>query len=396
MAALTHLFYEDWANLPDLVLTQVFSYLSEVERCRIGATCRHWLQYLDTSQHWRTFNCVFCLPADRKQVKCIEKYGHFISRLTIYINHTQEENTNNALAVLNHLSSLENVHLSYLSIVLTGEILMGDVIDNFNKGLQTLLTKIGQNKEKSTLKHLTVPYIIFMYNIDNLIDCISSACPNLEYLNISINPFPFYIWLNVVADRMKILVLNCRQIQVLCFPYSSLSDNVLKALSQAGRKPLQRLEIVCTRYDTIPLLYKAWSHNTSSEGWSSLVTAHPGLKVVLKFQFGCHCISEIMMPGIPVQELCLDVPSLDIPIYPEINKAVVYYEQMLEKLVVSCDPSRELQESILNAARRCKKLKALYVYCVLDKDVIDQILELCPLMRDTKDYILKWTNDPEP
>ncbi|BFZ13261.1 hypothetical protein BsWGS_16300 [Bradybaena similaris] len=387
MAALTHLFYEDWANLPDLALIRVFSYLSEVERCRVGATCRHWLQCLDTSQLWRTVKCDFELPANRKQVKCIEKYGHFISRLTIDIDHTQEENTHNALAVLNHLSSLENVYLSYLALALKGERVLDYVIDNFNIALQKLFTKIGQETEKSTLKHLKVPYLVFHFN-DNLIDYISSACPNLEYLNIYISDL--CIRLNVLPDRMKILALKCRKIQVLCLPYTSLSDDVLMALSEAGRQPLQRLEILCTVYNNIEFLHGTWSHGVSSEAWSRLLTANPDLKVALK-SFGCNCISEIMKPEIPVQELCLNASTFDTPIYPEINKAVVYYEQMLEKLVVSSNPSKELQESLLDAAQRCTKLKALYVYCVLDKDVIDRILELCPLIRDTRDYILKWT-----
>ncbi|BFZ13268.1 hypothetical protein BsWGS_16307 [Bradybaena similaris] len=390
MAALTQLFYEDWANLPDPILTQVFSYLSEVERCRVGATCKHWLQFLETPQLWRTFNCVFELPEDRKQVKCLEKYGHFISSLTISINYEQEKNKNNALAVLKHLSCLENVRLSHLSIVFngssawSGDCYFGKPLQKlFGIALQKLFTKIGEKNEKSTLKHLNLPSFAGYFN-DKLLDKISATCPNLEYLNFVSRVAFFKLYVN----NMVMLVLKCRKIQELHVYFTHLSDDVLKALSETDRKPLQRLGVICTIDDE-------FEHELSSAAWSTLLTANPDLKVSLKFEYGSllKWPSKIMKPEIPVQELYLTTTMFDPAIHLQINKAVAYYEQMLEKLVVKSSPSRELQESLLDVARRCKNLKALYVYCVLDKDVIDRILELCPLMRDTRDYFLECSTD---
>ncbi|BFZ13264.1 hypothetical protein BsWGS_16303 [Bradybaena similaris] len=374
MAALTQPFYEDWANLPDLVLIQVFSYLSVVERCRVGATCKHWLQCLEMPKFWTTFKCVFRLPADTLHIKYIKKFGCFISKLTIYIDHTQGNNIYMAIAALKHLSNLKNLQLSYLSIIFKDKSPLCYGGDDFKLALQRLFTKIGE--KKCTLKHLNLPCLAVKFK-DKLIDDISSTCPNLEYLNISRNSFMF----SFSPRRMKILALKCREIQVLHLYYDSLSNDVLKALSKAGRKPLQRLGIVC---------YRSSLHDLSSEAWSSFLTANPDLKVVLKFEHGCppHRISKIMKPELPVQELHLTMFNPQIS--QVINKAVVYYEQMLEKLVVSSNPSRELQESLLDAVLECKKLKALYVHCDLDKDVIDRILELCPQIRDTRNCILKW------
>ncbi|BFZ13259.1 hypothetical protein BsWGS_16298 [Bradybaena similaris] len=383
MAALTPLFYEDWANLPDPILTEVFSYLSVKERCRVGATCKHWLQCLGTPQLWRTFNCGFYLPAHGKLLRCVEQYGHFISRLTIFLNQKEAENRKNAIAVLEHLSSLENIHLSYLSIVFKGENPLFYGGHEFMVALEKLFTKIGLKKEKSKLKHLNLSGLQANLN-DDFIDKISANCPNLEYLNIlnkilvcSVSP---YCIMN--------LVLKCKRLQVLHLYHASLSDDVLKALAEADRKPFKRFGIVCRRHEK-------YGDDLSSEAWSNLISANPDLKVELGFDHTCplHRIAEIMKPEIPVQELHL---ATFTRIYPEINTAVSYYEHVLEKLVVQTRPSRELQESLLDAAGRCKKLKALYVYCVLDKDVVDRILELCPLMRESRNYILKWTMDPEP
>ncbi|BFZ13270.1 hypothetical protein BsWGS_16309 [Bradybaena similaris] len=384
MAALIQLFYEDWANLPDPILTQVFSYLSEVERCRVGATCKHWLQCLETPQLWRTFNCAFDLPAHRKQVKCLEKYGHFISRLTISINYEQEENINNALAVLKHLSCLENVRLSYLSIVSIQPSFMSsdfyfDIASQnlFGTALEKLFTKIGEKKEKSTLKYLNLPSFPGYFD-DKLIDMISATCPNLEYLNI-LSDKSYQL---VYSNRMVMLFLKCRKIQVLHLHYTHLSDEVLKALSEADRKPLLRLKIVCSFSDN-------FSRDLSSATWLRLVAANPDLKVALRFKYGClpHYVSKIMKPEIPVQELCLTTSMLDPSMCLQINMAVAYYEKMLEKLVVKCSsPSRKLPKSLLDAARRCKKLKALYVYSALDEDVFDKLSELCPAIINISDF----------
>ncbi|BFZ13267.1 hypothetical protein BsWGS_16306 [Bradybaena similaris] len=372
MAAFTRLFYEDWANLPDLVLIQIFSYLSEVERWRVGSTCKHWRQCLEIPQLWRTFKCVFEPQEDKKLIKCIKKYGHFIRRLTIFIQY-------NAIEVLKHLSRIENVRLSYLSIDCKGVNVFCGYYSLFF--VKRLFTKIGEKKEKSTLKHLSLTSCSGEF-IDNLIVKISATCPNLEYFTFLRDGCMSKIFLN----RMVILALKCRKIQTLHLYYTSLSDGVLKALSEAGRKPLQRLKIVCSLH---------YNFDLSSAAWSCLLAANPDLKVSLIFEYGCspHCISKIMKPEIPVHELYLTANRFDPATYLQINMAVAYYEQMIEKLVVLSRPSRELQQSLLYAAGRCKKLKALYVDCVLDKDVIDQILELCPLVRDTKDYILKWSKD---
>lgn len=375
--------YEDWANLPDPLITQIFSYLSVIERCRAGTTCKHWQQCLDTPHLWRSFSCGFYLPAHGQILKCVRQYGHFVSRLTIFLNQKEEENRTNAVSVLEHIASLEEVRLSHLSVVFKGENPLFYGGQEFMTALTKLFNKIGQSKGKSRLKYLNLSGLQSNFN-DDFINQISTNCSNLEYLNILNKILVCSVSPNCIADLMQ----KCRKISVLHLYHTSLSDDVLKVISESNRQPLLRLGIVCRRHEK-------YGEDLSSEAWSNLLLTNPDLKVELGFDHTCplHRVSEIMKPEIPVEQLHLETFTR---IYPEINTAVAYYEHILEKLVVQTRPSRELQEALLGAAQRCRKLKALYVYCVLDKQVIDQILDLCPIMKQTGNYILRWKMDPEP
>ncbi|KAH9515487.1 hypothetical protein Btru_011165 [Bulinus truncatus] len=360
---------EDWANLPDHIVALIFSHLSVTERCLAGATCKHWLQCLETPLLWRKFLCGFFLPGHGRLVKCVEQYSHLITRLTITLNQRETENRKNALSVIDSLTSLNEVHLTHLTIQFKGENPLFYGGHEFMTALSKLFTKLGDKKEASPLKYLNFSGL--QVNFDNeFINGIARNCPNLEYLNI-LNKI---LVCCVSPDCLASLVEKCRKLKVLHVYHTSLNDEVIKKFAEPNRVSLQRLGIVCRRHEK-------YGEDISSEAWSKLMHANPDLKVELGFDHTTplHRVAEIIKPEIPVQELHL---ATFTTIYDEINTAASYYENTLEKLVVQTRPCRELNDAVLNAAQRCKKLNTLYVYCVLDKSVIDKILELHPVMKE--------------
>ena len=44
-----------WEQLPELVLTQVFSYLGRTDRASAAQVCRHWNQVVSSPCLWRNF-----------------------------------------------------------------------------------------------------------------------------------------------------------------------------------------------------------------------------------------------------------------------------------------------------------------------------------------------------
>ncbi|XP_055891782.1 F-box/LRR-repeat protein 8-like [Biomphalaria glabrata] len=374
---------EDWANLPDHVVALIFSYLSVAERCRAGAACKHWLQCLETPFLWRNFNCGFFLPGHGQLVKCVEQYSHLISRLTITLNQREVENRKNALSVIDCLTELSDLRLTHLTIQFKGENPLFYGGHEFMTALSKLFSKIGEKKENSLLKYIN--FSDLQVNFDNeFMNGIARNCPNLEYLNI-LNKI---LVCCVSPDCMVLLVDKCRKLKTLHVYHTSLNNEVMKKLSEPNRVPLRRLGIVCRRHEK-------YGEDIASEAWSNLIHANPDLKVELGFDHTTplHRVAEIIKPEIPVQELHL---ATFTRIFDEINTAASYYEHTLEKLVVQTRPCKELNEAILNVAQRCKRLNTLYVYCILDKSVIDKILELHPLMKERGTFILKWELEKEP
>ncbi|XP_059171106.1 F-box/LRR-repeat protein 8-like [Physella acuta] len=375
--------FEGWANLPDPIIVHTLTYLSVADRCRAGQTCRHWHQCLATPLLWKEFNCGFFYPQHGKLLKCMEQYSHFITKLTIALNQKEIENRKHAISAVELIAGLDEIRLTHLTIQFKGENPYFYGGSEFIEALLHLLCMVGKQKGKYTLKYLN--FSDLQVNFDNsFLSGIANNCPNLEYLNI-LNKS---LVCNVSPEGVAYLVHQCRKLQVLHLYHTSLTDDVLKKLSEPGRGALQRLGVVCRRDEK-------YGEDISADAWSELVHTNPDLKVELGFDHTCplHRVSEILKAEIPVEELHL---STFTRIYDEINIAVAYYANTLQKLVVHTRPSQELNDALLNVAQKCWKLHTLYVYCVVDKSVIERILESCPRMREKGTYILKWQKDPEP
>ncbi|CAL1532318.1 unnamed protein product [Lymnaea stagnalis] len=375
----------DWANLPDPIITHILTYLSVTERFRAGSTCQHWLQCLETPLLWRTFSCGFFFPKHGEILKCFDQFSHFITNLTITLNQGDEQNRKNAVSVIEQLTELDDLRLTHLTIQFKGDNPLFYAGLEFLTALNKLFTKMGDvgKNGASSLKYLNLSGL--QANFDNeFINTISENCPNLEYLNI-LNKV---LVCCVSPDCMTTLIQRCRKLKILHIYHTSLSDEVIKKFTESNRAPLQRLGIVCRRHEK-------YGEDISSEAWSELLSTNPDLKVDLGFDHTTplHRVAQIIKPEIPVVELHLQTFTM---IYEEVNLAASFYEDTLEKLIVQTRPSKELNEALLNVAQKCKKLQTLYVYCLLEKTVVDKILELRPKMKERGSYILKWEMEAEP
>ncbi|GFO25341.1 F-box/lrr-repeat protein 8 [Plakobranchus ocellatus] len=373
---------EDWANLPDPILTHIFSHLTVVDRCRSAGVCHHWKHCLEIPLLWRKFSCGFFLPSSGKLIKCVEKYGCHVRDLSIELNQSQRENRANAVAALDHLASLSEPRLTHLTISFRGENPLFYAGQEFTSALCRLFQAIGKSRECS-LKYLNLKGLESNFT-DEFVNSLGTNCKNLEYLNI-LNKV---LICNIAPQSMVDLIKNCKKLKVLHLYHASLSNEVLNALAQPDRQPLIKLGVVCRRQEK-------YGEDLTAEAWSNLTARSPSLKVELGFDHTCplHRVSEIMKPEIPVQELHL---LTFCRIYPEVRLAASFYNDTLVKLVTYTRPSKELEDALLEVAQRCSLLHTLYVYCVVRKETVDKILEMCPVMKKAKTYILKSEIEPEP
>ena len=373
---------EAWGSLPDTILTQIFFHLNVVDRCKASCVCRHWMHCIEIPLLWRKFSCGFFLPTQGNIIKCLKKYGRHVRDLSIELNQSEKTNRNNAVAVIDHVASLKEPRLTHLTISFRGENPLFYAGQEFTSALKRLFETIGKS-DHCSLTHVNLRGLESNFT-DEFVNTLSSNCKNLEYLNL-LNKV---LVCNISAESIVTLIKKCKKLKILHMYHASLSNNVLHAFAQSEREPLQRLGIVCRRQEK-------YGEDLIPSAWSDLLIRSPGLKVELGFDHTCplHRVSEIMKPEIPVQELHLVTFSR---IYPEVRLAASYYRETLVKLVVQTRPSKELEEALLEVAQHCFLLHTLYVYCIVRKEIVNRILELCPAMKTKKTYILKSEMEPEP
>ena len=241
----------------------------------------------------------------------------------------------------------------------------------------------GETRTSSQLTSIDLSGFAVPYD-DSVVNVIALNHPNLERLNL-VNQI-----LNnkVSPDALYNLIYKCRKLKDLKIFYTSMTEENMLALADNNRLPLEHLGLSCRRevkfFRTIP-----------SEAWTNLVAKIPNLRVTLFFDHTCPLkkVSKIMKPEIPVQILQLETYTM---IYSELNQAALAYADTLEMLVVQTRYSDELGKALINISTTCHKLKELYVYCVLKRWVVEEILSNLPHLQESHHYILRWKQSPEP
>ncbi|XP_035824901.1 F-box/LRR-repeat protein 8-like [Aplysia californica] len=376
--------YADWANLPEPLVTHILSFLSALERCRVGATCKNWRESLDNPVLWKTMKCGFFLPAHGNLLKFVQRYGQFVNNLTVALNQKETVNRMNAIAVFKTLNDLDHIRLTHITVQFKGDNPLFYAGQEFMAVLSSLFEKMGQQPAAyRSIRYLNFREMKANFEVD-FISHIAASCPQLEYLNI-LNGM---LVCKVSPHSMVDLVQRCEMLKELHLYHCSLSNDVLRMFTEPGRQQLLKLGVVCRRAEK-------YGTDISSEAWSALVLANPDLRVDLGFDHTCpyHRIAEILKPEIPVKELHFATYTR---ITLEVNLAKMFYDRTLEKLVVHTKPNAEFEQTLLALVRACRKLHTLYVYGVLRKEVIEEIFTLSPEMKSKGSYILKWEMEPEP
>jgi len=318
-------------------------------------------------------------------VKCLQRHGHHLKKVKVLVDQGIKENRHCACQILEMLSVKGERLLSTISVGFTGENPLFYAGAEFLESLRFLFgaPPKGVKPPLSQILHVDLSGLSAAYD-DQVFNILAENNPQLLSLNI-LNKM---IVCKVSPTCILNLVQKCRKLQELFVYHCSLSDDVLQALTEDGRLPIKHLAIVCRRE-------AKYSKDISTEAWQQLVNYAPDLRVSLGFDHTCPLrkISDIMKSEIPVRELRLETFTR---IDEEVNLASAYYSNTLETLVLNTINSQELGNALINLSLTCKCLRSLYVYCVLNRAVIEEILANCPKMKESKNYILKWKQDPEP
>ncbi|KAL5021278.1 hypothetical protein ScPMuIL_000433 [Solemya velum] len=374
----------NWNGLPDDIIISVFSYLSLQEKYHAALVCKAWYECFLMPPVWFRFRSYFYLPKQDTTLRIINRYAKYIKSLYIELDQATRNNRDNACQVLTTLSRTGGRKVSSLTIKFTGSNPLFFSGQEFMDALTSLFGPPLEGVQPPTkhllevdLSGLNVPYS------DGIFRILGENNPELQTLNIQNK----ILVCKVTSAGLLEFVNCCTKLKDLRVYHCSMSDEILEALATEDREPIQHLGIACRREEK-------YSRDLSSEAWCSVVRRSPRLRVTLWFDHTCPFmkIAMIMKRDIPIIELRLETSTR---LEAEVFQAVLYYHSTLEKLVLFTIKSRGLNEALLYLADKCKRIKSLYVNCILRQNVIERILNKYPEMKEKKTFLLK-SESPEP
>ncbi|XP_077993882.1 F-box/LRR-repeat protein 8-like [Glandiceps talaboti] len=366
-----------WSCLPDHIIIHIFSFLPLQERWQTALVCKSWSECFDHPSLWRYFKFIFKEDEDTKKLKCLEKYGNVLKHVEIQVDQKQKINRDNACTIISGLSRCQERKVQNFTLNFIGENPLffkgGDIINALAElfGPPSLDSNIVFTLKEVDLSRMSVVYSNILFNL------LAENHPTLEKLNI-LNTSLNCNTCSVTPYCILKVVKRCQKLRELACFYCSISEDVLLALAEEDRAPFKKLSIVCRREEK-------YGKDIPESAWEKLVKKHPDMRVCLGFDHTCplHKISSILQPSIPVVVLCLDTYTY---LGQEVQMASAYYGQTLEKLVLHCKVTPDLQRALLSVAENAPNLKSLHCYSVLDQETIDGILLRCPQLES---YTLK-------
>lgn len=376
---------DKWKNLPDHIIVNIFGHLSLSDRYHASLTCKSWQQCFHSQYLWRKF--VFTLnqlDVYENMKECIVQHGHHFRDVLIVLLPKDAKMREDAVGVINQLAQIKQSKLQKFAIRFTGENPLFYAGLEFVNALKTFFGPVSEEMlPRSSLVEVDFSGLQAAFD-DTLIDKLSENHPALEHLNL----FNQILVCKVTPSCILRLVQRCQKLRDLRVYHTSLSSEILETLAEDNRQPIQYLAIGCRRETK-------YEDDLSSEAWQKLKEKVPDFRVSLHFDHTCplHKVADVLKPEIPLKQLRLETFTILID---EIKNVARFYCDTLETLVLQTRDSYELGVALLDLAHSCKRLKCLKVYCVLDKEVVDGILEELPQLRSSGNYILKSEKEPEP
>lgn len=370
--------YLNWSTIPPHILVSVFSYLHPNDRVNPSVVCRDWSECFRQPQVWRrfTFNFDTTKDKDGKALVCVDKYSQELRQVEIMINQTQAESRDRAMYVLDKLIDLKRWKLQEFRFGFTAAnplCFKGKII--LDK-LKLLLNSITDKESVLSLEVIDLSKLDIVLD-DTMLNILSEKHSSLQMVHIQNS----CLIDNITPIGVLKLVSHCTHLQELFLFYHCLTDNVVIALSQKNRSPLQTLSLMCNRSDK-------YLEIVSSAAWKALRESSPDIKLIIRF--------DSTMPRhriIPI--LCSDIPAttIDIHLYAWVHEEIEHIANECHSTLtyLSChtsvDPNSqanvEMIPALLLLVSKCTKLNELHCHCKLPEDTISALRAIRKLTKST-------------
>lgn len=369
-----------WNELPRHIILVVFSHLPLRDRFSASLACKLWSSCFNSPVLWKEI--IFRLEKAEDAQRClvsVDKYGGILRNLRIDLNPKESINCTNASRVLTNLARCKERSLERVSINFTeGNPLFFRGVDILCSLAELFGPPDPKIRFSSFLKVLDLSEMAIAFD-DKLINLLSGNHQHLEVMNMQNKS----LTCRVTPECMEVFVRKCRKLKVLITFYKCLSEQVLFAMTETGREPMQFLSVLCK-------MEEKYHRGITNEAWSVIGCKLPDLKVAIHFDYTTDRdqIRKILLPMIPLAEL--DIRSLS-DVHQEVHLAGKYYHNSLESVTISTTHSDQLEESLVYLAAHSTKLRMLHSFCGLHKSTIQSIREFRP---ELQKYTLQ-ENDTE-
>ncbi|XP_064611421.1 F-box/LRR-repeat protein 8-like [Liolophura sinensis] len=360
-----------WSSLPEHIIVHIFSYLPLSAKYKASMVCSFWNQCFKSQYLWQRFCFQFFVPADTRYLHCVKRFGQYLRHVSIDLDQSDEENRENACAVIHCLArETDKRRVNSIRVRFRGENPLFYAGAEFIANLKILFGPPPETVQPlSQIRCVDLSGLMAALS-EEVLDLLSTHNPELERLNIQNKT----LVCNIFPECMVRVTRRCQGLKDLRLYHFSCSEEVLLSFTEEGRTPLEHLAITCRREEK-------YGKDLSSAAWSSLVKKLPDLRVTLGFDPTCplHKVSTIMKPEIPVSVMLLETYTR---IFDEVNLVTDYYQDKLEKIVINTRTSPEFEAALVKMSRLCTNLHIMKVYnCVLPVKVVEEILrnrsEMC-------------------
>lgn len=331
----------------------------------------------DTPQLWDTFS--FDLDTkkdpDGRSVRCVDKYGTVLKRVTIRVNQSEKVSRDRAVYILKKLSSLEKKNLKSFTFQFSGR---NPLCFNGRDILSEIKSLLKSNDSESASVLTNIDFNKLDIPLDN--DLVNILAANHRHLSVvSIQNKCLHD--NVTPDSIMKLVKGCPSMIELHTFYHAIDAEILEYVAEDDKLKLRKMHLRCNRSDK-------YGSRILSETWATVTKSKPSF--VVAFSFSSNFPRHLMIPV-----LCCNIPlfRISLEVYNWLNDELEHisncFYETLEYISfhTSLDHNRKappgLEPVLRSLVHKCEKLEELHCFCCISEDLVTEIRELRSFRKST-------------
>ncbi|KAH0950529.1 hypothetical protein HN011_001499 [Eciton burchellii] len=378
-----------WDQLPELILTQIFSHLNRVDRANVGQVCRSWNRTLSSPVLWRSVTVLIDrdLRGDFPLAgELAAKYGQHMRNLELsfsrpYILPRQTRITRNtqAEAGADFLAIVRAKDVQLRQLTLTNWV-FGYKWGNRGILLCALANFLRGQRNLKILSLLNADFGVT--DILRLLGTVAKGSgEHLIFLDLR---GAFREW-QAPHDNPRYLRLLGRfhALTVLKLDYPALSNHALGALANGASKTLKNLYVSVRDSDSR-------QHMVSDAAWRNLVLACPELTVSYTIVNISHYedMYYLLLPSVPLAKFHMFSghvwdQSRSRNFRSTIGLLITQYTATLVEVTLQLRNNREsLDDLLICMLIRCKSLTRLQYDGIIRS--LETLREICQLQAENK------------